>query len=1146
MDKKITDLQELEEVTGLEYFVVADGANDDNFKIKASNVIPDPIEVDKALSETSENPIQNKTVTTEFNKLEQRLTNVEGSSNRVVDINVARVSTKTVDPDEPANVKVIDLGTQNDTKSLAFEFTIPRGESGKDGERGPAGGSTRTIFAFKHAEEKPDRPVGGSWDFETNEVTYPEGWSPTDALPAPIWMSTATFDHFGIVEDWSDPIQTTGEDGVNGTDGVNIEFIYKLFKDVQDDLDPPYSNPYINDYIPEGWLDHPEGITEEYKCEYVCVRSKNKETQMWGLWSEPTIWSKWGENGKDGDGIEYIYQVAWDIDDVPIMPGKVASSNSPVTDYQEREFIPASAPGEQEWTDNPTGVSETFKAEFVSTRKFKFTTQEWGDFSKPVLWAKWSTDGQFTSVVFCRTNNTPKAPDDSDGSFVKPVPTGKVLSVTGQDLNMYWSDGIPDGTEMLWSTQRVFTWNGKGAQTSWSTPAQMTDTADFDVEFNDNEEFAGPPGTPGVANNDQYGWSDTSSEKTIWMATSTCKNGVWSDWNIMKIKGEKGDTGNSMTMLGKIDTLPNANTYKGNVGDSYYVNGVLYVWDGDSWRNCGDFTGDPGKTWYIHIKYGTSTVPNSWTASNGEEPGPFIGICINEYAGDHMVWEDYTWSKFTGDDGFGYEYIFKRTTTFNAPELPTTITEADVAPSGWTDDPTGVDSTYKYEWCCYRTIDASGNNASKWIGKKDANGNPSNYAWLFAMYAESIPGATGQQGPILYPAGEWSAGARYEQDIENIDGVNVVKATPYVLYNENYYVLDIATSTNQIPSSSTAWKQMDKFDVVYAKILLANNALVGKAVFNGDYIFSQRGINAKGEATTGAEYKNFNAENPYLSTNAFRPTWCVNLVTGEMWTGTGKCYFAADGSGKLANGNITWDSSGNLILPPTGVLSATKSGDYLYVNYSISTGSARRGNVIFYFWETDAPSPYKIITISAVSAPASTLNKFSISSELSNKTPDAIQMQWHDELLNKTTNLFKYQCSFPSEYDSKIIVSPEIWYSNSLQKSNLRLPFQIRKADNQFVCGPTFEMNGETYPQQNSIGNTSGKWYSPTVTVEKGESFYIDIFAPYVLETTGTRTTYKINGKSSDSFLFETGNDDGQITITLGSQSEPAMKFTAT
>lgn len=65
--------------------------------------------------------------------------------------------------------------------------------------------------------------------------------------------------------------------------------------------------------------------------------------------------------------------------------------------------------------------------------------------------------------MFCRTNNTPKAPDDSDGSFVKPVPTGKVLSVTGQDLNMYWSDGIPDGAEMLWSTQRVFTWNGKGA-----------------------------------------------------------------------------------------------------------------------------------------------------------------------------------------------------------------------------------------------------------------------------------------------------------------------------------------------------------------------------------------------------------------------------------------------------------------------------------------------------------------------------------------------------------------------------------------------------------------------------------------------------------------------------------------------------------
>lgn len=1109
MDKKITDLQELEEVTGLEYFVVADGANDDNYKIKASNVIPDPIEVDKALSETSENPIQNKTVTTEFNKLEQRLTNVEGSSNRVVDINVARVSTKTVDPDEPANVKVIDLGTQNDTKSLAFEFTIPRGESGKDGERGPAGGSTRTIFAFKHAEEKPDRPVGGSWDFETNEVTYPEGWSPTDALPAPIWMSTATFDHFGIVEDWSDPIQTTGEDGVNGTDGVNIEFIYKLFKDAQDDLDPPYSNPYINDYIPEGWLDHPEGITEDYKCEYMCVRSKNKETQMWGLWSEPTIWSKWGENGKDGDGIEYIYQVTLDVDDVPATPGTTPAAHSPVTNYQDREFIPASAQNEQNWTDNPTGVTEIFKCEFVSTRKFKFDTQEWGPFSKPALWAKWSVDGrggQFTSIVFCRTNSTPAAPSNNDGSYAQPIPSGEVKNTSGVGLGIYWSDGIPAGSEMVWSTQRVLSWNGQDPQTDWSTPRQMTDTATYDVEFSPNEVCPPTPDND-PAKRPAQGWYNpeamADATKAIWRAERHQKNGVWGSWVIYQVKGEKGDTGNSMTMLGEIDTLPNASTYKGNVGDSYYVDGVLYVWDGDSWRNCGDFTGDPGKTWYIHIKYANSTKKDDWTGQGndnqgdlGEEPGPFIGICVNEYEGDHMVWEDYIWSKFTGDDGFGYEYIFKRTTTFEAPDVPTENTAADVAPSGWTDDPTGVDVNTHYEWCCYRTIDAGGKNASNWTGRSG-----STKAWLFAMYAESVPGATGSQGPILYPAGEWHAGALpYKQTTKVVGNDTIVTATPYVLYGEDYYVLQVNSSSNN-PNASSDWLKMEKFDAIYTDILLADRATVGNACFYGNYMFSQQG-----EGTLA----NFDitTSNPYSSSSGFKPAWCVNLVTGEMWTGTGKCYFAADGSGKLANGNITWDSSGNLILPPTGVLSATKSGDYLYVNYSISTGSARSGNVIFHFWETDAPAPYKTITVSNVSAPASTIKKFSISSELDNKTPGAIQMQWYDTLLNKTTNLFKYQCDFPLEaqalrYSAKITVN----LSGNAVGKTICLPYEIRSSKSyNYLAGPIFEpIAGQGKVPFQQFNQSSTTWNSLT----QPEPFVITFGTPY--KDKEPNTTYTVN-----------------------------------
>ena len=27
----------------------------------------------------------------------------------------------------------------------------------------------------------------------------------------------------------------------------------------------------------------------------------------WSAYQEPSLWSKWGENGQDGDGVEYIF-----------------------------------------------------------------------------------------------------------------------------------------------------------------------------------------------------------------------------------------------------------------------------------------------------------------------------------------------------------------------------------------------------------------------------------------------------------------------------------------------------------------------------------------------------------------------------------------------------------------------------------------------------------------------------------------------------------------------------------------------------------------------------------------------------------------------------------------------------------------------
>lgn len=130
------------------------------------------------------------------------------------------------------------------------------------------------------------------------------------------------------------------------------------------------------------------------------------------------------------------------------------------------------------------------------------------------------TRGNFKSIVFVRKNTTPSKP--SGGSYASPVPSG-------------WYDGIPDGEQMVWASECTF--YGAGGSSGWTTPRQLTDTADFDVDYS---SVADNPGTPST---NPSNWSNTASSSTIWMATREKHNGVWSSWQVSKIKGEQGIPG---------------------------------------------------------------------------------------------------------------------------------------------------------------------------------------------------------------------------------------------------------------------------------------------------------------------------------------------------------------------------------------------------------------------------------------------------------------------------------------------------------------------------------------------------------------------------------------------------------------------------
>lgn len=63
-------------------------------------------------------------------------------------------------------------------------------------------------------------------------------------------------------------------------------------------------------------------------------------------------------------------------------------------------------------------------------------------------------------------------------------------------------------------------------------------------------------------------------------------------------KGDTGATGIGTTIKGSYNTYQEliAVHPTGNLGDSYIVNGSLYVWNGNAWENVGNIKGDTGAT----------------------------------------------------------------------------------------------------------------------------------------------------------------------------------------------------------------------------------------------------------------------------------------------------------------------------------------------------------------------------------------------------------------------------------------------------------------------------------------------------------------------------------------------------------------------
>ena len=239
--------------------------------------------------------------------------------------------------------------------------------------------------------------------------------------------------------------------GEAGKDGNCIEYVYYRSKDEQSSLAAP---TYTDENLTSGWTESPQGITSEYKYEYMSMRTKAAGTDtVWSSFSNPVIWSKWGEKGQDGDGVEYKYCLI----------------NSPI-----KPTYPATDDSVYVWTDEPSGVSELVQYEYVV--QIKRTTSggtTTTSVSNVALWAKWSKDGDAANEVvgeerqFHISDSDEGAPDsESDGWSTTPVNYAKGKYLWARNVYMMKNGNRINGDAYLDKTfTTISNWCAENDQT---------------------------------------------------------------------------------------------------------------------------------------------------------------------------------------------------------------------------------------------------------------------------------------------------------------------------------------------------------------------------------------------------------------------------------------------------------------------------------------------------------------------------------------------------------------------------------------------------------------------------------------------------------------------------------------------------------
>ena len=322
--------------------------------------------------------------------------------------------------------------SKNNAGAMVGSWEGPICITGKPGEPGRDGSSFEFIYALtRDTTSKPNYPT----TLADKKRLFDEAESGDDSSHYATWNGQKWYDRAQVIDstnnkacwaaqrvkystnsDWiysNSPILWANW-GSDGTDGDGVEYIFfqtddahqaagKWYSDAAN-FNISYTNPgtvngvttnynnTLDDWVPQGWTDEPQDVSEDVFYEFCSIRkSKNG---VWQEFSVPSLWAKYAMDGKDGASIEYVFACTND----DLTPEQVSVDNAAANAdgaHTTDEYLPNFNFNGTivKATDNQVSVTENNQYQWVSLRRRKRGATEWGDFSHPAIWTKYTERG---------------------------------------------------------------------------------------------------------------------------------------------------------------------------------------------------------------------------------------------------------------------------------------------------------------------------------------------------------------------------------------------------------------------------------------------------------------------------------------------------------------------------------------------------------------------------------------------------------------------------------------------------------------------------------------------------------------------------------------------------------------------------------